>query len=468
MLRQSNPFVDSEIIGDNQHEVLEGQSEVIVSRNGNNDEDDSSDQSPDEARDLLRPSSENLQTKSERVNVGAVVRDDAQSENDHAEFAEATKLEQDNAEKTTDRVLGVRIKIGCVIDSRGRDRETEPLGEAKRKEQAAEHANKNLDRAGVGWLVDRVVSSIGRPAGSKAENGAGEGKEVTRARGAHDHGNVVKVSGVSKGAKKDEEHDEAGNPTPELVHMNDLVAEQSDQECAETNDYDSSKRRNVAIDGVDDLGSNNDVRRRPSQTRQSVEDSNYKSKSVSNLRPAEGPWGKKSLTHLDAVVSKKESRHDHLPQPELGTEGREKGDWQDAKDIDEQDNQEAVNEAQVVDGDSEGTDGETADNHIGGQPLEKGRPLASSQTVNLLTTYHCCDLGDSGVGTLIFRDTLNTSSFYTIVVHLALKLGVETVASDEGLRRDGAGLVDMVAMLLRAVSMLLDIVVVFLHSWWVR
>ena len=76
------------------------------------------DECPDEARHSLRPATHQLQTESHAVDVGAVVRDNAESEDDKTELTEAAEgWEKHGCEKSADAGLLVAVReagVDCV------------------------------------------------------------------------------------------------------------------------------------------------------------------------------------------------------------------------------------------------------------------------------------------------------------------------------------------------------------------
>ena len=72
----------------------------------------------------------------------------------------------------------------------------------------------------------------------------------------------------------DEKDDQGRDPRPEFVHMDNLVAEDNDEEGAESDNEDSHPTRNVMVDGMDKLCTDNDVDRGPAYTRKNVETRN--------------------------------------------------------------------------------------------------------------------------------------------------------------------------------------------------
>ena len=145
-------------------------------------------------------------------------------------------------------------------------------------------------------------------------------------------------------AQHDEKDDEAGDPGPKFIEMDDLVAEKRDEECACCNDDNTSIARDVVINRIQQLRANDGVHGGPANASQHVEE----------------------RYDLDGVETKEEAREDHLAETILRTKGGEEGDRGNAEHIYEQDGEEGVNEAKVENGDCERADGEGGDYHVGG------------------------------------------------------------------------------------------------------
>ena len=79
---------------------------------------------------------------------------------------------------------------------------------------------------------------------------------------------------VSKLSKDDEEDNEAGNPTPELVCVDNLVSEQRYNECGDRNDQDTSKSWYITVHSVQQLGTDDGINRRPANACKDIEHSN--------------------------------------------------------------------------------------------------------------------------------------------------------------------------------------------------
>lgn len=65
------------------------------------------------------------------------------------------------------------------------------------------------------------------------------------------------------------------------------------------------------------------------------------------------------------MVAKEEAGQHHLAQPEARAEGREEAHGHDAEQVDKDDGQGRIDEAEVEDGLSQGADGEAGDDHVG-------------------------------------------------------------------------------------------------------
>ena len=92
-----------------------------VPRDGDGAVDDGADESPDEAGDDGRPSAHHLQGEGDAVDVGAVVADNAQSEDDEAELAEAAERRKHVGKEDAD-VGVVTLGDGRVVDRGSNDR----------------------------------------------------------------------------------------------------------------------------------------------------------------------------------------------------------------------------------------------------------------------------------------------------------------------------------------------------------
>ena len=74
-------------------------------------------------------------------------------------------------------------------------------------------------------------------------------------------------------------------------------------------------------------------------------------------------WGQ--LTELDAPPAKPEAREHHLPQAEAGAKGRKIAHGHDAEQVEEEDDEDGVDEAEIEEGFAEDADGEGGDDHVG-------------------------------------------------------------------------------------------------------
>ena len=148
---------------------------------------------------------------------------------------------------------------------------------------------------------------------------------------------------MSKLAQNDHEDDEAGDPRPEFVLVHNLVPEEGNEEGTGGDDDNTSPARHIVVHSMDQLRTDNDIDRRPADASQHIEDGN----------------------ELDAVVTKEIPRQNHLPQAEARPEGAEEADRGYAKQIDEEDGEQSVNEAELEDGNRQSPNRERRDHHIG-------------------------------------------------------------------------------------------------------
>lgn len=80
---------------------------------------------------------------------------------------------------------------------------------------------------------------------------------------------------MGEAAHHDEEHNAGGDPTVELVGVNDLVSGEGDEQGAEGNDEDTSVTGDSSVHSVEKLRANNGVGSRPTDTGNDVEDGDY-------------------------------------------------------------------------------------------------------------------------------------------------------------------------------------------------
>ena len=91
-----------------------------VSWNGDRAVDDGADEGPDEAGDDGGPATHDLQGEGDAVDVGTVVPDDAQSEDDEAELAEAAERREHVGKEDPD-IGVVALGDGRIVDRGSHD-----------------------------------------------------------------------------------------------------------------------------------------------------------------------------------------------------------------------------------------------------------------------------------------------------------------------------------------------------------
>ena len=104
---QRDALVNREPVRDHQHEVLEHGLEVGVAGDRDCAVDGGGDEGPDEARDVLGVVGEDLDAEADAVDVGAVVADDGEGDDDEAEVAEGAEGQEHCGEEAADCVVGV-------------------------------------------------------------------------------------------------------------------------------------------------------------------------------------------------------------------------------------------------------------------------------------------------------------------------------------------------------------------------
>ena len=103
---------------------------MAVAGDGDGAVDEGADEGPDEARHGLRPAAHDLQAEGHAVDVGAVVRDDAQGQHDEAELPEAPqRREQHCGQQAPDPGFFVARRVRFRRHRRGHDGQPEDFGE---------------------------------------------------------------------------------------------------------------------------------------------------------------------------------------------------------------------------------------------------------------------------------------------------------------------------------------------------
>lgn len=120
----------------------------------------------------------------------------------------------------------VSVHVFWRVHRGGCDREAEHFGEAEREHETGKSPRKDLGARGVGRLIDGVVCRVTRPAGSGPVYRGGEGEDGASFGRAGAHWQIRELARMGKLSQDDQEGDEARDPTPELVSVNNLVAKQ--------------------------------------------------------------------------------------------------------------------------------------------------------------------------------------------------------------------------------------------------
>ena len=113
---------------------------MTVARDGDGAVHQSADERPNETRHGLRPATHQLQTERHAVDIGAIVRHDAEGQNHEAELPEAAEWrEQHGGEKPADAGLLVAVGVAFVdwVEGRGCDGQAEHFGEAEGRYETA-------------------------------------------------------------------------------------------------------------------------------------------------------------------------------------------------------------------------------------------------------------------------------------------------------------------------------------------
>ena len=200
-----------------------------------------------------------------------------------------------------------------MIVSGAEDSYAKHLAEEEWDNKAEPGGEEDLGARAVGRMIHSVICSVrGPPSGETVYNSA-EGKHTAHFCSASAPFEILEVAAVGEDTQSDEEDDSGGQPGPELVGVHNFVAEEGDQECAERNYQDASVAWNIAVHGVDELGTDNGIDGRPADAGQHVEDGDQ----------------------LHSPPAEPETREYHLAQPEARTESCEVADWRNADQVEE-------------------------------------------------------------------------------------------------------------------------------------
>ena len=169
---------------------------MSVSWNRNGDVHAGSHKGPDEARNHLCPSAEDLHRQGYRVDVGTVVCDDAECQNHQTKFAKPSQRWKQNCrEKTTHAGLIVTTLVSVVTSvdiGSSHDCDTEHLAEQKRNDEAQPRPQEDFSSRLCGRLIDGVIGCIACPARGKPVYDSSETEHTTHFRCSDRHGNVDK------------------------------------------------------------------------------------------------------------------------------------------------------------------------------------------------------------------------------------------------------------------------------------
>lgn len=278
--RDGNGNGKGEVRTNEVHEILQHSLEMRVSRNRNRDVHRGTHSGPHESRHTLCPSStQDLDRKTHGVDIRAVVRNNAQTQYNEAEFAKTTERPEENGGKKTTGSrsrVSVSVLVYAVVEGgRCHDGNAEHFCEEKGHHEADPDGEEDLSAGLVGRLINSVISSVAGPSRSEAVNNASEGEHRAEFRSADAHGDVDEVARVRENAQDDDEDDGGRDPGPEFVDVHNLVAEECYEECADGDYNDARVARHVVVHGVNELGTDDGVDAGPAKTGEDVEDGDW-------------------------------------------------------------------------------------------------------------------------------------------------------------------------------------------------
>ena len=193
-----------------------------------------------------------MQTECQTVNVGAIIRDDTEGEDDEAEFPKgAERWEEHGGEESSDARISVTVGVGLIRNRSGRDGQTEHFGEAEGEDETAPRPGESLDARHSAGLINGVIRRIARPARAEAKHRCREREYTPRLGAAAVHVQVAELAAVGEFPQDDEEDYERGDPGVEFVGVYHFVPEDR-HEPGRCGDYDyAGVAGDVGVDGVD-------------------------------------------------------------------------------------------------------------------------------------------------------------------------------------------------------------------------
>lgn len=179
VVNERNAGVNSQPVGDKAHEILEDGLKVVVTGDTDGKGDARGEESPDEPRHALRSPAQHLQRQADRVDVGAVVGDNGQGQDDEAELAETAERLKHGCDQAA--VDGGSVAFGVLVVNsvahlrRGHDGDAKELSEEQGNNQTKPCRKEDQTTALGLWLVDGVVGGVAGPAGCETIDSRSEG-----------------------------------------------------------------------------------------------------------------------------------------------------------------------------------------------------------------------------------------------------------------------------------------------------
>ncbi|KAG7802349.1 hypothetical protein KL944_002726 [Ogataea haglerorum] len=422
VLGKRDGVVDSQVVSDDIHEVLNNRLEVVVCRDTNGKGKEVSNNGPNDSWHLGQRRPESLGAQSDGVHVWQVVANGRESEQHAQEFSKPVErvLNENGVHQPANRVLAVIVGVGLVGLDTGDGSSTQNHGENQRKTQTAEHRKEDFVWVGVWLHVDGVVGGVGGPSGSETENGASERENIAGksfARAPRGESSVVvgnaRDEDVVDGQSGDDgdESDHVRDPGPLLVSVDDVVAEEADENGEDDNDQTPGPRwQSVVVDDVEQLGRGHDVHGTPANTGNDVDEGEDPHRNISN----------------------KVSRKHHLSETKLGSVDGEEGHGNATQQIEENNGQNRGTKVKAKNTVGQAANVEGGNHHVGREPHGRAGPKRA-------------------LGFLLHGNHLDTSCFTMEHAH---DVGVE--ARESGLLHLG-GLLDERLVAQRLVDLLLRV-----------
>lgn len=231
MLFRHDRHPDHDPVAHQREEVLEDCEEVVTPRDRAHKVDGHDEAHPDVARDCLAAPAENLATQCGGVRARHIVRDDAEGDDDAAEFAEPAEAAVAGEDERAGRGLVGGLPGGIAGDARS-EADADHVDETEGEREADEGHEEGDSLRGVGRVIDEEVGACAGPGDGDGQRKREEGKSAGRDGGPVAGRGSGRVVVAGRDTNQDEEDNGLGEPCPSDVRCQS-VCDRSSSHCNE-------------------------------------------------------------------------------------------------------------------------------------------------------------------------------------------------------------------------------------------